>query len=72
MGHSLGLRLVAEGVENRASAELLSKLGCDFLQGYWIAKPMPADELPGWLDNFTPLLLPHPTSSLLETAQRKL
>ncbi|MEL7981601.1 EAL domain-containing protein [Vreelandella titanicae] len=71
MGHSLGLRLVAEGVENRASAELLSKLGCDFLQGYWIAKPMPADELPAWLDNFTPLSLPHPMSSLLKAFQRK-
>ncbi|MBT2788205.1 MULTISPECIES: EAL domain-containing protein [unclassified Halomonas] len=71
MGHSLGLRLVAEGVENRASAELLSKLGCDYLQGYWIAKPMPADELPTWLDNFTSLSLPHPMSSILKTLQRK-
>ncbi|MGP9768075.1 EAL domain-containing protein [Halomonas sp. AOP13-D3-9] len=71
MGHSLGLRLVAEGVENRASAELLSKLGCDYLQGYWIAKPMPADELPVWLDNFTSLSLPHPMSSLLKMLQRK-
>jgi diguanylate cyclase (GGDEF)-like protein len=60
MGHSLGLRLVAEGVENRASAELLSELGCDYLQGYWIAKPMPSDALTDWLDNFTPLALPHP------------
>lgn len=72
MGHSLGLRLVAEGVENRAGAELLSKLGCDYLQGYWIAKPMPADEVSTWLDNFTLLSLPHPMSSLLEKLQRKL
>ncbi|CEP36435.1 MULTISPECIES: bifunctional diguanylate cyclase/phosphodiesterase [Halomonadaceae] len=71
MGHSLGLRLVAEGVENLASAELLSKLGCDYLQGYWIAKPMPADELPAWLDNFTSLSLPHPMSSILKMLQRK-
>ncbi len=71
MGHSLGLRLVAEGVENRASAELLSKLDCDYLQGYWIAKPMQADELPAWLDNFTPLSLPHPMSSILKTFQKK-
>jgi EAL domain-containing protein (putative c-di-GMP-specific phosphodiesterase class I) len=60
MGHSLGLRLVAEGVENRASSELLSELGCDYLQGYWIAKPMPSNALTDWLDNFTPLALPHP------------
>ncbi len=63
MGHSLGLHLVAEGVENRASAELLSKLGCDYLQGYWIAKPMPSEALTDWLDNFTPLVLPHPAIS---------
>ena len=63
MGHSLGLRLVAEGVENRAGAELLSRLGCDYLQGYWIAKPMPAEELTHWLDNFAPLVLPHPAIS---------
>lgn len=72
MGHSLGLRLVAEGVENRASAELLSKLGCDYLQGYWIAKPMPAEDLTDWLDNFIPLSLPHPESFPQETAQRSL
>ena len=66
MGHSLGLRLVAEGVENRASAELLSTLGCDYLQGYWIAKPMPAEELTSWLDNFAPLVLPLPTLSPME------
>lgn len=58
MGHNLGLKIVAEGVENLASAELLSQLGCDYLQGYWIAKPMPGDELTDWLDSFTPLVLP--------------
>ncbi|WNL37422.1 EAL domain-containing protein [Halomonas sp. PAMB 3232] len=60
MGHSLGLKVVAEGVENRASAELLSEVGCDHLQGYWIAKPMPSDALPAWLDAFETLSLPTP------------
>ncbi|MFI0471174.1 putative bifunctional diguanylate cyclase/phosphodiesterase [Halomonas sp. HMF6819] len=60
MGHSLGLKVVAEGVENRASAELLSEVGCDYLQGYWIAKPMPCDALPAWLDAFETLSLPTP------------
>ncbi len=55
MGHNLGLKIVAEGVENSASAERLSQFGCDYLQGYWIAKPMPGDEVITWLDNFTPL-----------------
>ncbi|SES33700.1 diguanylate cyclase (GGDEF) domain-containing protein [Vreelandella subterranea] len=49
MGHSLGLSIVAEGVENAASATLLNDLGCDYLQGYWIAKPMPSDEVIPWL-----------------------
>ncbi|QPL44585.1 EAL domain-containing protein [Halomonas sp. A40-4] len=49
MGHSLGLSIVAEGVENAASAALLNDLGCDYLQGYWIAKPMPSDQVIPWL-----------------------
>ncbi|MEA2117311.1 putative bifunctional diguanylate cyclase/phosphodiesterase [Halovibrio sp. HP20-50] len=70
MGHSLGLKLVAEGVENHASAILLSQLGCDYLQGYWIAKPMPSEAVPAWLDSFSPLDLPHPQTAALTTAQR--
>ncbi|NYS61482.1 bifunctional diguanylate cyclase/phosphodiesterase [Vreelandella salicampi] len=58
MGHNLDLKIVAEGVENSASAELLSRLHCDYLQGYWIAKPMPADAVTAWLTGFKPLLLP--------------
>ncbi|SDN05602.1 putative bifunctional diguanylate cyclase/phosphodiesterase [Vreelandella arcis] len=50
MGHSLGLSIVAEGVENAASASLLNRLGCDYLQGYWFAKPMPSDDVLSWLD----------------------
>lgn len=70
MGHSLGLKLVAEGVENQASAALLSKLGCDYLQGYWIAKPMPSESVPAWLDSFSPLDLPPPQATASTTAQR--
>lgn len=57
MGHHLGLKIVAEGVENSASAEILSHLRCDYLQGYWIAKPMPAEAITDWLDEFKPLSL---------------
>ncbi len=64
MGHSLGLEVVAEGVESRTSADLLSTLGCDYLQGYWLAKPMGSAQLTEWLDSFTPLSLPHPVSSI--------
>jgi len=43
LGHALGLRLVAEGVEQVQQAEQLQALGCDELQGYYFARPMSAD-----------------------------
>jgi diguanylate cyclase (GGDEF)-like protein len=43
LGHNLGLRVVAEGVENDAVQELLEELGCDLLQGYHVGRPMSAD-----------------------------
>jgi len=45
LGHALGLRVVAEGIEDRATLELLTELGCDIAQGYFISKPRPAHEL---------------------------
>jgi len=45
LAHALGLRVVAEGVEDRSALELLSSFGCDFAQGYLISKPKPPREL---------------------------
>jgi len=45
-------QVVAEGVETAAHALHLKELGCDILQGYGIARPMPASEMPGWLENW--------------------
>jgi diguanylate cyclase (GGDEF)-like protein len=45
LAHSLGLRVVAEGVEDVASLELLRELGCDLAQGYLISTPKPAGAL---------------------------
>ncbi len=45
LGHALGLRIVAEGIEDRATLELLSALGCDLGQGCFIGEPTPADHL---------------------------
>ncbi|MCR9137366.1 MAG: EAL domain-containing protein [Alphaproteobacteria bacterium] len=45
IGKSLNIEVVAEGVETMRHAELLKKLGCDILQGYAFAQPMPAAEL---------------------------
>jgi EAL domain-containing protein (putative c-di-GMP-specific phosphodiesterase class I) len=45
MGHSLGLRVVAEGVETEAARESLRAMGCDLVQGYLLGQPAPAAEL---------------------------
>ena len=45
IAHALKLRTVAEGVETRAQAGFLAELGCDVLQGFYFAKPMPSDQL---------------------------
>jgi diguanylate cyclase (GGDEF)-like protein len=45
LAHALGLRVVAEGVEDQASLELLSSFDCDIVQGYLISKPKPAAQL---------------------------
>jgi diguanylate cyclase len=45
LGHELGLQVVAEGVEDGATWELLAEAGCDLLQGYYISRPVPAASL---------------------------
>jgi len=50
MAHGLDLKVVAEGIEEREHYEMLRALGCDIGQGYWIAKPMPADKLLAWAE----------------------
>jgi diguanylate cyclase (GGDEF)-like protein len=49
LAHDLRLRVVAEGVENDLARRLVTDLGCDLIQGYGLARPMPADEVLGWL-----------------------
>ncbi len=48
--HDLGRKVVAEGVENIETLDHLSRLGCDIAQGYFIAKPMPAEDFQEWLN----------------------
>jgi EAL domain-containing protein (putative c-di-GMP-specific phosphodiesterase class I) len=43
LGHNLGLRVVAEGVETEPQREVLRHLGCDYAQGYFYAPPMTAE-----------------------------
>ena len=49
LGHSLGLEIVAEGVETEAQRDFLAKLGCDMLQGYLFSRPMPFDDTVAYL-----------------------
>jgi len=49
LGHNLGLRVVAEGVDSAETLATLTSLGCDEVQGYLIARPMPADKVLPWL-----------------------
>lgn len=49
LGHNLGLHVVAEGIEHVETWIQLTTLGCDSGQGYLLARPMPAEELSGWI-----------------------
>jgi diguanylate cyclase (GGDEF)-like protein len=53
---ALGLRVVAEGVEDERTWRLLHAAGCDVAQGWFYARPMPAEELAAWLARYRPLV----------------
>ena len=55
LAHNLGLKVVAEGVENEDTLNLLKKLGCDTIQGVWISKPLPAKEFNAFIENYPSL-----------------
>ena len=55
MCHSLGYKVVAEGVEDEDTAALLETMGCDMIQGYWLTPPLPIDEMLVWLTTGRPL-----------------
>lgn len=44
MAESLNMTVIAEGVEEQEQVDFLTKLGCDYIQGYYFAKPMPQEE----------------------------
>ncbi len=51
LGKIFGLNIVAEGIETQSDWDLVAELGCNEVQGYFIAKPMPFDELIKWLSH---------------------
>jgi diguanylate cyclase (GGDEF)-like protein len=52
LGHALGLRVIAEGVEDRETLERLASLGCDRAQGHYFSMPVPAEEFISWIPGF--------------------
>jgi diguanylate cyclase (GGDEF)-like protein len=54
LGHSLGLKVVAEGVEDFRGFELLRELGCDSAQGYYLSPPLAPAEFTAWLEGALP------------------
>jgi EAL domain-containing protein (putative c-di-GMP-specific phosphodiesterase class I) len=60
MGHALGLRIVAEGVEDAATADTLTEMQVDVLQGYHLSKPMPAAAVASWVRDWSLDLLCKP------------
>ena len=61
LAKKLNMKVVAEGVENQEDWDLVARLGCDQVQGYFVARPMPFNQLAKWLKDpevlkrFTPL-----------------
>ncbi len=53
IARKIGLRVVAEGIEDLVDWRLLAELGCDYAQGYFIGRPMPAAELARWLPDWS-------------------
>ncbi|PIQ39767.1 MAG: GGDEF domain-containing protein, partial [Thalassolituus sp. CG17_big_fil_post_rev_8_21_14_2_50_53_8] len=52
MARELGLRVTAEGVENQASETWLKAAGCNYIQGYFLCRPMAFESIAGWLADF--------------------
>lgn len=52
LSHNLGYKVIAEGIEDQETLELLKQHGCDTGQGYHIARPMPPEDLIDWLSNY--------------------
>ena len=68
LGHSLGLVTIAEGIENRAEAAMLARMGCDGGQGWLYGRPVPPEDVLGML-SASASAAPFPVSDVQEVAQ---
>jgi EAL domain-containing protein (putative c-di-GMP-specific phosphodiesterase class I) len=67
LGHGLGLKVVAEGVEDGQGFALLRELGCDGAQGYFMSPPLPAEAFRRWYEGS----LPAPTTGVVAVTVRR-
>jgi diguanylate cyclase (GGDEF)-like protein len=58
LAHGMGLKVVAEGVEDEATLRRISGHGCEQAQGYYLSKPLPAAEFLDWLGSYKPQAMP--------------
>jgi diguanylate cyclase (GGDEF)-like protein len=70
LGHNLGLRVVAEGVEDAETAAELVRMGCDLLQGYAIGRPLPPEHLPQLVTAPLPVSLPTAAATTPATLEK--
>lgn len=68
LGRSLGIEIVAEGVETTQQADYLRSNGCDFAQGFLFSKALPAARVPGFLCNWKPLTAGQPDAGWMADA----
>ncbi|MNP22176.1 Oxygen sensor protein DosP [compost metagenome] len=52
LARAFGRQVIAEGLQSVEHGELLLHLGCEVAQGYFIARPMPSTEVPGWVAGY--------------------
>lgn len=64
MSHTLGLNVIAEGVEDGTVTKLLNELGCDYIQGYYISRPLPVAQIDPILENLTWVENPDPNNNV--------
>ena len=49
LAHTLGMKVIADGVESEEQATLLAEMGCDMAQGFYVSRPLPSEEVPDFL-----------------------
>ena len=52
LAHDLGMKIVAEGVEDKETVELLRSLNCDYVQGYYFSRPLPVEQATAWFQQY--------------------